>query len=73
MEPLEDGMYEAIVIDGSDDPDGAATIEVAITTGPHKGLTVTLRKGPGGRNPLDLLGLPATLTVTEGRPRLRLD
>lgn len=73
---LEDGTYEALVVDAStieDDPDGAVHVELAISSGPHKGEVVPLRGRFPGHSELDLLAAPATLTVTGGRPSVRLD
>lgn len=71
---LEDGDYEALVVDagdGGDDPAGAL-VELAIVAGPHKGEVVAVRASELRRDPVDLLGLPATLTVAGGRPHVRL-
>jgi hypothetical protein len=72
--PLEDAIYEVIVVDVTDDPTGPAVrLELAITTGPHKGEVVRLNAHNLSRDPLDVLGRPATLTVAEGLPTLQLD
>ena len=74
MIPLEDATYEVIVVDAVEDPAKSVIhIEVAITTGPRKGDVLRLNGHNLGRHPVDLLGLPATLTVTSGVPSLRLD
>lgn len=64
---LPDGTYEALIVDAAD-----GRLEVTITTGDHKGEVVMLRGGFPGRDDLDLLAEPATLTVVDGVPRLRL-
>ena len=77
---LDDGTYDAIVVDataasdeGGDGGDTAVSIELTIVAGPSKGEMVTI-VGRGLRgDPLDLLGVPATLDVTDGMPRLRLE
>jgi hypothetical protein len=72
--PLEDATYEVIVVDATDDPSGPVVrLELAITAGPHKGEVVRLNGRNLTRDPLDLLGLPATLTVAGGVPTLQLD
>ena len=91
---LEDGTYDAIVVDASavdpaaGDADGtrtdtgdagpaaaagAVSIELTIVAGPAKGEMVTVLGRNLGGDPLDLLGVPATLTVTDGAPALRLE
>jgi hypothetical protein len=81
---LDDGTYDAIVVDaGAVDPaadaagdtagTGAVSIELTIVAGPAKGEMVTVIGHNLGGDPLDLLGVPATLTVTDGAPALRLE
>ncbi|HUF33074.1 MAG TPA: hypothetical protein VMN58_07695 [Acidimicrobiales bacterium] len=73
---IEDGTYEAMVVDASaaeDAPDGVLRVELTITSGPHKGDVVALRGRFPGHDELDLLAAPATLTVDGGQPRVRLD
>jgi hypothetical protein len=72
--PLEDATYDVIVVDATDDPSGAVVrLELAITAGAHKGEVVRITGHNLQRDPLDLLGLPATLTVAGGVPTLQLD
>ncbi len=77
MEPLPDGQYDVIVVDADSAGDSAETqairLELALTAGPHKGDVLVLRATGLGREPLDLLGLPGTLTVRDGVPNLRMD
>lgn len=68
---IEDGHYEALVVDVDGD-DSGARIELTIVAGPHKGEVVAVRAAGLRRDPVDLLGLPATLTVAGGRPHIRL-
>ena len=70
--PLPDGTYDAIVVDAEDTSDGGVTVELAVLGGPHRGEVVALR-GPPGTAALDLLGLPATITIAAGTPVLRLE
>lgn len=70
---LEDGRYDALIVDASTDGDGIVHVEVTITTGEHKGAVVQLAGRFPGRDELDLLAAPATLVVSDGRPRLTLD
>jgi hypothetical protein len=72
-EVLEDGNYDALVVDATELEGGAARVELTIVAGPHKGEVVTVRgDGLGGRA-LDLLGVPATITVLDGTPHVRFE
>lgn len=70
---LDDGSYDAMVVDADETADGAVSVELTIVAGPAKGEVVTLRGSGLGRDPLDLLGVPATITVADGVPSLRLE
>ena len=71
--PIPDGTYDAIVVDASDAGDGAVALELTVLAGELKGRVLEVR-GPGdGGDPIDLLGVPATITVVDGRPRVRLE
>ncbi|MCB0977024.1 MAG: hypothetical protein KDB02_06155 [Acidimicrobiales bacterium] len=71
-----DGRYDAIVVDadpaGADDTD-TVLLELAIAAGEHKGEVVTVTASGLGRDPLDLLAVPATLTVSDGEPTVTLE
>jgi len=69
---LPDGTYDALVVD-VDAHDGAVTLELTILAGDHKGDVVAVRADDIGRDELDLLGLPATLTVADGAPAVTID
>ena len=71
---LEDGTYDAIVVDADQGPEpGSLVVELAIAAGPHKGEVIPLTVKATGRDPLDLLAVPATIVVTDGRPTLTLE
>ena len=72
---LPDGSYDVLVVDTSrHGDDGSLGVEVAIVAGPAKGQVVSLRTADlAGTDPLDLLALPATLTVRSGEPTLQLE
>jgi hypothetical protein len=71
---LPDGTYDALVVDASTGDDGSIGVEITIVAGPAKGEVVSLRTADlGNTDPLDLLGVPATLTVRAGAPSLRLE
>lgn len=71
---LPDGTFDVFVVDATrDDATGATSIELTVVAGEHKGELVTLKMAGGQRDPIELIGLPGTLTVAEGRPSLRID
>ncbi len=69
---LDDGTYDAVVVDATDDA-GVVVLDLAVLTGPHKGEVVAVRTAGLGRDPLDLLAVPATLTVAAGEPSVHLE
>ncbi len=71
--PLPDGTYDAIVVDADDVGDGLTSLELTVLAGPHKGQVLELRGPSGDRDPIDLLGVPATVTIADGRPAVRLE
>jgi hypothetical protein len=71
--PLPDGSYDAIVVDAEDLDDDQIGIELTVLAGPEKGRVVEMRGPRGGHDAIDLLGVPATITVTDGTPHLRLE
>ena len=68
MVDLPDGTYDCIVVDVENEEESSARVTFAITSGARKGETVALRASSLSRDPIDLLGLPATITVREGAP-----
>ena len=72
---LPDGSYDVLVVDTTrHGDDGSLGVDVAIVVGPAKGQVVSLRTADlAGTDPLDLLALPATLTVRSGEPTLQLE
>ena len=70
---LDDGTYDAFVVDARDAPSGGTVVELTITAGEHKGMVMTLTSDVALGDPIDLLGLPATLTVALGVPSVRID
>ncbi len=73
MDTLPDGSYEGMILDVRDEPhEGTVRVDVVITTGAHKGDVLVMRSGEVVEDPL-LMGLPTTLTVEGGEPRLGLE
>ena len=72
---LGDGTYDAIVVDVAEGDDGSVAVELAIAAGEHRGDVVRVvdRRPDLGAAPLDLLGLPATLTVEGGEPSVTFE
>ena len=72
---LPDGTYDAFVLDAhpvdGGDP-GVVRVEITITAGPSKGAVLTVTGDIGSEEAIDLLGVPATLVVSGGEPRLVL-
>ena len=68
MAELVDGTYEAQIVNAKQDLEGGLVLELAISTGEHKGDVVSVRSSRQrfGRDAEELLGLPATLTVRYG-------
>jgi hypothetical protein len=71
--PLPDGTYDALVVDTRENDDGSVAVDLTIIAGPAKGDVVTLRATELDGDPLDLLGVPATITVAGGEPSVRLE
>jgi hypothetical protein len=76
---LDDGTYDAMVIDATTIDDATAVdsrgatatrIELVITSGAHKGEALDVTAHGLARDPLDLLGVSAKLTVREGTPHV---
>jgi hypothetical protein len=70
---LEDGSYDAMVVDATSADDGSCSVELTILAGPHKGEVVAVRRAGLADRALDLLGIPATLTVADGVPTVRFE
>jgi hypothetical protein len=74
---FDDGTYDAFVVDAAsgvaDDGTAVMHLELTILGGPHKGEVVAITATGLPGNELDLLGMPATLTVDAGQPSVRLD
>ena len=71
MSVLDDGIYDVLVIDAREDDDSVVHLDLTVVSGSEKGNVVRLSGPRGERDATDLLGLPATLHVVDGVPRLR--
>jgi hypothetical protein len=70
---LPDGSYDVIVVDAErldgDAAVKAVRLDLTVLGGDHKGEVVTVRAtGLTIHDPLDLLGVPGTLVVSDGKP-----
>jgi hypothetical protein len=71
MHALEDGNYDAFIIDAHA-RDDALALELTITSGAHRGEVVNVVTSTyATRDALDLLGLPCTLIVAGDELRVR--
>lgn len=74
MHVLDDGIYDAIVIDARREVvDGATYLELAITSGVRKGDVVQVRADRDLGDELALLAMPATIVVEHGVPDVKVD
>ena len=72
---LEDGTYDAVIVDAAETEAGSGVLHVELTViaGPHIGEVVSVRGRFDVADPIELLGLPATIVVTDGRPDVRVE
>lgn len=73
---LGDGTYDVFVVDAEALPGGEAPawrLELAVVAGPHKGEVVAVHATGLAGDEADLLGMPGTLTVTDGEPAFRVE
>jgi hypothetical protein len=65
---LEDGSYEALVVDVED-----GVLSLTILTGANKGAVVDVRDARMHDDGLDLLAMPCVLVVRDGQPMVVFD
>jgi hypothetical protein len=70
---LADGEYSIFVIDAEEVDDGTVRLEITITAGEHKGEVVAVRAAHLTGDPVMMMGLPGTLHVVDGVPRVALE
>ena len=70
---LPDGTYDVFIVDATALADDVVALSLTVLSGPSKGEVVDVRAAGLGRDELDLLGLPATLVVENGAPRVVVD
>ena len=75
---LADGTYDVIVVDADEVASGpgeppAVSLDLTILAGEAKGEIVSVRAVGLPGDPILLLGVPGTLTVTDGVPSVQLE
>lgn len=74
---LPDGVHDAFVVDARDGTDdlGRPTqrLDLTVVAGEHKGLVVTVVTGDPLGGEIELIGMPATITVSGGEPAVTID
>jgi hypothetical protein len=68
--PLADGTYDGFIVWAEERVDGTIALDLTITTGPRKGDVVSVRATDAPRDALALVGMPCTLHVSAGQPRI---
>ena len=74
--PVPDGRYDVFIVDAvphPDRPDSVVSVEVTIVSGEFKGEVIKLNANGVRGSDIDLMGMPAVLTVTGGAPVLTVD
>jgi hypothetical protein len=68
---LDDGDYDAFIV-WAESRDGVLVLDCTITTGPHKGDVLEIAASEKNlADPLDLVGIPCSITVAGGVMRVR--
>lgn len=72
---LEDGRYDVFIVDATpiDDERGGFRLDLTVVAGEHKSEVVTIDAVGMNGEEWELMGMPGTLTVTDGTPTFRVD
>ena len=74
MIPLNDGTYSVVVVDVAEQPcSDIVQLELVISSGASKGEVIVVNATRLHRDAIDLLGMPGTLNVDDGVPRVIID
>jgi hypothetical protein len=73
MPALPDGRYDVFIVDAETIDETTMRVELAMVTGDDKGDVFAIRGPHLAADPVMLLGLPGTLIVEDGVPRLQVD
>jgi hypothetical protein len=74
--PVPDGTYDVFIVDAvphPDRPESVVKVEVTIVSGEFKGEVLNLSANGISGSDIDLMGVPAALTVTDGVPVLTVE
>ena len=70
---LPDGTYDVVVVEVEDRGDDRTVLDLLVLSGAHKGEVVNVAATGASYDPVDVLGIPGTLEVTDGRPHVSLE
>lgn len=73
MPELPDGQYDVLIVDAQEIDASTTHLDLVIVSGASRGEVVGVRAANLARDPVDLMGLPATLIVDAGAPRVVVD
>ena len=73
MDAMPDGRYDVFIVDAETIDETTMRVELAMVTGADKGDVLAIRGPHLADDPLQLLGIPGTLVVEGGVPRLHVD
>jgi hypothetical protein len=73
MQALPDGRYDVFIVDAETVDESTMRVEIAMVSGEDKGNVFAMRGPHLARDPIELLGLPATLIVRDGVLRLEVE
>jgi hypothetical protein len=68
--PLADGVYDAFIVWAEERDDRTIALDLTITTGERKGDVVSVRATDAPHDAIALVGMPCTLQVSSGQPRI---
>ena len=70
---MPDGRYDVFIIDAEIIDESTMRIELMMVTGDDKGNVFALRGPMLADDPIEVIGLPATMNVTDGVPSVTVD
>lgn len=74
---LADGTYDVFIVDATPQEPGdrptAWVLELTVVAGEHKGEVLSIGASGLAATEIDLIGMPGTLTVADGRPTFAVD
>jgi hypothetical protein len=73
MNEMADGRYDVFIIDAEIIDATTMRVELMMVNGEDKGNVFALRGPLLAPDPIELLGLPATMTVVDGMPTVHVD